>query len=115
MPLLKIQTSVKEIENSLFILRKLSSEIAQIIGKPESYIMTSMENSIDMTFAGSEEPSCYVEVKSIGGLDSDNIKSISESICNILQKEIGVASNRTYIYFEDVQPHLWGWDKRTFG
>ena len=115
MPLIKIQTSVKELKSAASILKKLSSKTAEILSKPESYVMTSIGNNVDMTFAGSDEPSCYVEVKSIGALDPQNISAISESICSTIEKEIGVAANRTYIHFEDVPAKRWGWNKKTFG
>ena len=48
------------------LLVSLSALLARELGKPESYVMTNLVPQCEMTFGGTDEPSCYVEVKNFG-------------------------------------------------
>ncbi|KXS49151.1 Macrophage migration inhibitory factor (MIF) [Halanaerobium congolense] len=54
MPYIKIQTNQKA-ENEKEILKKLSVELAERLGKSESYIMTALKSDLKMAFGGSTE------------------------------------------------------------
>lgn len=117
MPLIKVQTSLTspEAPATEALLKRLSSSLAQHLGKPESYVMTALESSIPMTFAGTTEPVCYVEIKSVGTLSPQQTKTMSQDFCQYISDTLGVPRNRIYIEFADAQGYLWGWDGRTFG
>lgn len=117
MPLIKVQTSLTspEAPATEALLKRLSSSLAQHLGKPESYVMTALESSIPMTFAGTTEPVCYVEIKSVGNLSPQQTKTMSQDFCQYISDTLGVPRNRIYIEFADAQGYLWGWDGRTFG
>ena len=68
MPLINLRTNVSDVQAPDALLKKLSDALASATGKPESYVMTLLESGVPMTFAGSEEPCAYVEIKSIGAL-----------------------------------------------
>ena len=72
MPLIKIQTSVTSLDDETVnqLLQSLSAKLAKHLGKPESYVMTALESGIKMTFAGTFEPVCYVEIKSVGSISA---------------------------------------------
>ena len=117
MPLIKVQSSVAnpkkaDIES---LLTTLSAKVAKHFSKPESYVMTIFESDIPMTFGGTFEPVCYVEIKNIGTMSSNQTKAMSEDFCQVIEDKLGVAANRIYIEFNDAQRHLWGWNKGTFG
>lgn len=112
MPMIKIQTN-RTVENSSSVLTKLSSLAAEAIGKPESYIMTSLEANVPMTFAGSCEPAAYIECLSIGLGDSDT-KSLSAFLCTFCENELGVSRARVYIAFSGPKGSMWGWNGSTF-
>ncbi len=116
MPLVKITSSVSpkdEARGSL--LADLSKLLAKELRKPESYVMTAFEPVAAMTFAGSSEPSAYVEVKNVGRFSPELAKKLSGEICTRLSKALGVPGGRIYIEFADAQGHLWGYDGDTFG
>jgi len=79
MPLIKVQTSVTTPEPTAVegLLKILSSKLAQHLGKPESYVMTAFEPRVAMTFAGTVEPVCYIEIKSIGTMSPTQTKAMS--------------------------------------
>ena len=94
------------------LLNKLSAALASATGKPESYVMTLLESSVPMTFAGSNEPCAYVEIKSIGALTPPEM---SDQFCALINASLGISKDRIYIGFEDVNASDWGWNSRTFG
>ena len=117
MPLIKVQTSVTapETNQSEGLLKQLSASLAKHLGKPESYVMTALEANVPMTFAGTTDPVCYVEIKSVGSMRPQQTKAMSQDFCEQINQAIGVPTNRIYIEFADAQGYLWGWDGRTFG
>jgi len=117
MPLIKVQTSVSapgkaEVEA---MLKSLSAKLAKHTGKPESYIMTAFEGEIPMTFAGSTDPVCYIEIKSVGTMKSEQTQAMSQDFCQEINSALGVPKNRTYIEFADAKGYMWGWNGSTFG
>lgn len=116
MPLVTVYTSAEPPaeEKATALLRDLSSTTARVLGKPESYVMTCLVPRSRMTFAGSFEPSCLVEIKSIGGLGGDRATRLTEAVCKLAADAIGVPARRVYVVFADVPAPLWGFDGKTF-
>eukprot|EP00850_Spirogloea_muscicola_P014877 SM000110S18884 [mRNA] locus=s110:64200:66041:- [translate_table: standard] len=115
MPTLNIQTNVPaDGVVTSDILKDGSKAVSKIIGKPESYVMVSLKAGVPMSFGGSEEPTAYGEVVSIGGLDPETNKKLSAAICDILQSKLSVPPNRVYIKFYDVKRSDFGWNGSTF-
>jgi phenylpyruvate tautomerase PptA (4-oxalocrotonate tautomerase family) len=117
MPLIKIQTSVVAPEKSVVdqLLTTLSAKLAKHLGKPESYVMTAFEPNVAMTFAGNFDPVCYVEIKSIGTMNSVKTQAMSQDFCQHLNAVLDVPINRIYIEFADAKGAMWGWNGTTFG
>jgi len=90
-----------------------SAKTAQLLGKPESYVMTMLEDQLIMTMSGTTEPTAYLELKSIN-LPEDQTKELSSSLCQYISSLLKVDANRIYIEFSNAQRHLWGWDGGTF-
>lgn len=117
MPLIKVQTSntapTKEISQEL--LKTLSSKLAKHLGKPESYVMTIFEPEVMMTFAGTFDPVCYVEIKSIGTMNPNQTSAMSQDFCQEISQILGVSISRIYIEFSDAKGAMWGWNGSIFG
>jgi phenylpyruvate tautomerase len=116
MPLLRVTVS-KEVADTRKkeLLKKWSSLIAKQLGKPESYMMTMFTPSVPMTFGGTEAPSAFIEIKSIGALSPVNCKALTKELCQSLEAELGIPGDRIYLEFTDVKASLWGWNQTTFG
>ncbi len=116
MPLIKVQSSVAATDSSVVesLLKSLSSKMAKHFGKPESYVMTAFEPDVKMTFGGTFDPVCYVEVKNIGKMTSEQTKSMSQDFCQEINEILGVPTNRIYIEFANAERSLWGWNGGTF-
>jgi phenylpyruvate tautomerase len=117
MPLIKVQTSINRPEAATFegLLKELSTKLARHLGKPESYVMTTFEPEVAMTFAGTTEPVCYVEIKSVGNMNPAQTKAMSQDFCQLINEKLGVSTNRIYIEFADAKGTMWGWNGSTFG
>jgi len=114
MPFLKIQTNQPLAETAAKALAaKASGRIADLLGKPEVYVMVAVETNSAMQFAGSDEPLAYLELKSIG-LPQSLTASASRSLCDLVTAETGVPADRIYIEFSDAPRQMWGWNGATF-
>jgi phenylpyruvate tautomerase PptA (4-oxalocrotonate tautomerase family) len=116
MPLIKVQTSVTSLDRPQVeaLLKTLSASLAKHLGKPESYVMTAFEPGVAMTFAGTTDPVCYIEIKSVGSMTPTQTRAMSQEFCNQAQQILGVPGNRTYIEFSDARGAMWGWNGSTF-
>ena len=114
MPVLKVDTNLQmeETQRQAATLQ-LSSAVATMLGKPESYVMVMLRSEPSLCFAGTTEKCAYVELKSIG-LPADSTKSFSAELCQQLDKLLGIPASRVYIEFSDAQRHLFGWNSSTF-
>ncbi len=86
--------------------------VAELTGKPESYVMTMIQRDAKMTFAGSDEPCCFIKVKSIGSLTPS---LMSKSLCELISSKTNILGHRIYIEFIDVKASNWGFNGSTFG
>ena len=95
------------------LIESLQADMAEMLGKPESYVMVSLDVNPHMLFAGQDAPLAYLELKSIG-LPGDRTRAFSDTLCGLITAHLGVAPDRTYIEFSDAARHLWGWNSGTF-
>lgn len=114
MPLLKIQTNkVVEPATAKTLIADASTTVADLLGKPERYVMVSLEHNPAMLFGGSDEPLAYMELKSIG-LPESQTTEMSRSLCELLNKALDLPADRIYIEFADAPRSMWGWNGGTF-
>ena len=113
MPFIQINTSSKSVVQNEDLLHKdISKMIADLTGKPEDYVMTMIQRDTKMTFAGSDEPCCFIKLKSIGSIKPS---SMSKSLCELIASKTNINTNRIYIDFIDVKASNWGFNGSTFG
>ena len=111
MPLIEINTSSKSIFEIDLLQKEISKMVADLTGKPENYVMTIIQSDTLMTFAGSDEPCCFIKLKSIGSL---NPSKMSKSLCDLIASKTNISTNRIYIEFVDVKAKNWGFNSSTF-
>jgi phenylpyruvate tautomerase PptA (4-oxalocrotonate tautomerase family) len=116
MPLLQLQTSnqLASAGAPTALLKDLSALLARELGKPESYVMVSLQHCPQLLFGGTEEPACFAALKNIGTFTPSQTEKLSALLCAKLSPALGVPANRIYIEFVDAKPHLWGHDGGTF-
>jgi len=114
MPYLLVQTNQSiDAGQQNDLLAEASRCIAEQLGKPEQYVMVSLQHNQPMLFAGNDAPLAYLELKSIG-LPEDSTAQISKALCQLIQHRLGIDTNRIYIEFSSAERHMWGWKEATF-
>ena len=115
MPMLKLQTSFPiSDEQRSALLPSLSKLLVEGIGKPEQYVMVTVETA-SILMAGKTGPAALAEVRSIGGLNSRVNSQLSQKLCTLLEQTLGIPAGRVYINFTNVAADQWGWNGNTFG
>jgi phenylpyruvate tautomerase len=117
MPLINIYTSAEppsDVAKTDALLKDLSARLARHLCKPEAYVMTCLVPRTRMTFGGSTDPACFVEIKNVGRFSPEVTANMSHDLCEVLKGALGVPANRIYIEFGPAEPHLWGYDGDTF-
>ena len=112
MPLLEITTNIN-ISNAQAIALSASKLTAELLGKPESYVMVKIHPKQILTFGGHNEPAAHIKLKSLG-LPEDRTADFSASICEFINSALNIPSDRVYIEFSNPQRHMWGCNKKTF-
>lgn len=115
MPLISIETN-QTLDNSDILnesLKSISSAVASLLGKPESYLMLKYEHNNNMLFAGNDQPLAHLKIKSLG-LPEDQTAEFSSELCQLMETHFKVPSERVYIEFANPERHMWGWDSQTF-
>ncbi len=115
MPLLKLETTVPlPDDKGKPLLAALSKAVAGTIGKPEQYVMITVSQSA-ILMSGKAGDAAFVDIRSIGGLNAETNRKLSQQICKLLKDSLGIAPDRVYLNFTDVEAGSWGWNGNTFG
>ncbi len=112
MPVLQVTTNVSIDDTNAFAMQA-SGLTAEILGKPESYVMVSINSNADLIFAGTNDPCAHLMLKSLG-LPESETKVFSEKLCSFIEQQLGVSPSRTYIEFINPERHMFGWKSGTF-
>jgi phenylpyruvate tautomerase len=114
MPLLKLETNVAlsdEKKNSL--LPALSKIVAETLGKPESYVMVTINPAVILMSAKPGD-AAFVDIRSIGSLSLAVNQQLSKNICTLLKESLGIAPHCIFLNFSDIEAMNWGWKGSTF-
>ncbi len=112
MPFIQINTSSKSVVENDSLQKEISKMVADLTRKPENYVMTMVQSNTQMTFGGSDEPCCFVKLKSIGSI---NPSLMSKTLCDLISAKTNIKADRIYIEFIDVKASNWGFNGSTFG
>ncbi|MGD8907912.1 MAG: phenylpyruvate tautomerase MIF-related protein [Chromatiales bacterium] len=114
MPLLTISSNrLTDETQAQALIKQASATLADMLGKPERYVMVILNHNAQMLFAGDDSPLAYLELKSIG-LPADRIPEFSRTLCDLISNQLEIPCDRIYIEFSDAQRHMWGWNGSTF-
>src|SRR5690348_17561208 len=114
MPLLKLETTAPLLEEKgKPLLAALSKAVADAIGKPEQYVMVAASQS-RMLMSGKAGEAAFVDIRSIGGLNGETNRKLSQQICKLLKDSLGIAPDRVYLNFTDVDAWELGLERKHF-
>lgn len=112
MPLIKVETNVA-LDDPGKAAQHFSSVVADMLAKPESYVLTIIDHGKTMLFGGDDGPAAFVTLDSIG-LPEERTEEFSAALAVVIQQALGVPSDRAYISFGSIERHLFGWSGKTF-
>lgn len=95
----------------------LKTELGKLIniipGKSETFLMVGFSDEYPLYFSGSKlDKGAFVEVKIFGSTSDEVLEEMTEKICVLYEKELGIPPNAIYIKYE-FATH-WGWNKNNF-
>ncbi|KAI9504682.1 hypothetical protein GGI25_000668 [Coemansia spiralis] len=93
---------------------KASNTVAQLLGKPLSYVMAFVTHNPSLTFGGTDEPAAYVSIGSIGAVGGAKNKTIVAGITDLISSELNIKPNRIYVGIQDIDPTEFGFNGSTF-
>lgn len=95
------------------VLKSEFGKLMSVIGKPESFLMVGFEDNYDLYMGGKKlEKGAYVSVSLFGAASRSAYESLTEKICTLYEKELGIPGNAVYVTYHGVSD--WGWNGRNF-
>ena len=114
MPYLNIQTNADIApDQQARLLDQASQTVAEMLGKPESYVVVALQARVAMRFGGSDAALAYLELKSLG-LPRARTAELSATLSELIEQALGIPAARVYIEFSDPERSMWGWNGGTF-
>jgi phenylpyruvate tautomerase PptA (4-oxalocrotonate tautomerase family) len=114
MPLLSIETNqALGTDVAQALLDDATRTLAEMLGKPEHYVMLRLTHNPNMRFGGTAAPLAYLELKSLG-LPEQRTAAFSAALAELLGRHTDIPPSRMYIEFAAPQRHFWGYDGGTF-
>mmetsp|Transcript_38948 Transcript_38948/g.99838 ORF Transcript_38948/g.99838 Transcript_38948/m.99838 type:complete len:118 (-) Transcript_38948:410-763(-) len=115
MPSLNVTVNVDVGESQIEEFSAEASPIlAEVLEKPEQYIMVVVIQG-HIRFGGDAvSPAALASLTSIGRINNDTNKKVSEKIGGLLQKHFGVSATRYYLSFNDIARENMGYNLSTF-
>jgi phenylpyruvate tautomerase len=115
MPLIKLQTNC-EVQPAIRdeLMTMLSGIAAKALGKPEHYVMVSVQPHAQMIMGGKPSPCAYFEVHSVGAITPAQAKGLSREVSDALRKRLDLSADRIYSSYHSWDGAMWGYDGGTF-
>ncbi|ABO99130.1 predicted protein [Ostreococcus lucimarinus CCE9901] len=113
-PTLVVHTNVDMGSRKRAFMLAASRSVAKTLKKPESYVAVCVVDRADIVWGGSDDDCALCRLTSLGGIDLENNKAVSEDVCALLGETFGIAGTRVYVTFEDVARENMGYDSATF-
>ncbi|MGD9310774.1 MAG: phenylpyruvate tautomerase MIF-related protein [Desulfosarcina sp.] len=114
MPYFSITTNASlDQDSAAELAQNASAFAAELLGKAEAYVMAAVSANATMTFAGSDAPTAFIELRSIG-LSEDQCNAFAAVISDFVRTALGIEPGRVFIDFRDLQRGCFAWNGKTF-
>ncbi|KAI9453610.1 Tautomerase/MIF [Lactarius psammicola] len=113
MPILTLETNVKLSNPKEFVLN-LSKFGADLLKKPERYILVSYQYNEIFSFNGTFDPAFQLTLKSLDNITPESTEGYSKALFAFLNNTLGVPGDRGYIIFNDPGRAYSGHEGTTF-
>ena len=86
--------------------------ISEVVKKPIIYCSAQVIESVG-GFAGNVEPSVFIDLRSVGGLQGIQ-KELSDRFCSLIEKNTSIKGDKVYLNFTELTGGNWGFNHKTF-
>ena len=114
MPYIDAKTNVKITnEQKETLIKEFGKAIEKIPGKSEEWLMVNVEDAHTLAFRGdSSSPCAMIEIAIFGKASNEAYDALTECVCALTQRILGVPSDRTYVKYTEISH--WGYDGFNF-
>ena len=88
--------------------------VVEKLNKPKEYVQVAIDGDRSMQFAGTTDPTAFVELRAIG-LAEESAKPLSAALCELVGELLSISPDRIFLNLLDVPRTRWGWNGSTFG
>ena len=112
MPFINVKTNTAVSKEKMDAIKtQLGKAITALPGKSEAWLMVGFEPECALYFKGSDAPAAMVQVQTYGtGAQGTDV--LTGKICTILEAELNVPKDRTYVSYFGTSN--WGWNGGNF-
>ena len=115
MPFVSIITNVGiGAEATEVFLSQLTQLVVNKLSKPKEYVQVTVNGGQAMQFAGTSEPTAFVELRALG-LSEELAKPMATELTQLVRSALSITPDRIFINLMDVPRSRWGWNGSTFG
>lgn len=113
MPFIDSKISIPVSQEKREVLKAELGKAVSVMGKGESFLMLGFEDNYDLYFGGKKlEKGAYVSVSLLGNASRSAYESMTERVCQIFEKELGIPGTGIYVTYHGIND--WGYNGRNF-
>ncbi|XP_010003089.1 PREDICTED: macrophage migration inhibitory factor [Chaetura pelagica] len=113
MPKFIVNTNISKDNVPESFTEELTQQLSKAMGKPAQYLAIQISPDQLMSF-GSADPCAVCFLYSIGKIGEQENKVYSKLLCDLLNKQLKIPSDRIYISFFEISAGNVGWNNTTF-
>ena len=116
MPYINCVTSQKLTEEEKERIKESLGKLIEVFpGKSEQWLYVGFRDGESLYFRGQKmEKGAIVEVKLLGNASRACKDEFTAKVCDLLNEEISVPGNSTYVTFQEYAAGNWGWNDGLF-
>ncbi|MBE6813776.1 MAG: hypothetical protein E7523_13030 [Ruminococcaceae bacterium] len=114
MPYIKVTTTAKVAPQTAENLKAdFGKAIENFPGKSEQWLMVAVQDNVPMWIRGDNSAdTAMVDVELLGSVNADASNKMTADVCDILEKNLGIAPDRVYVKYTGYS--TWGWNGGNF-
>ena len=110
MPYIEVKTNTAITKEQEITVKSKIAEIlvASFPAKTENWLMVDITEKSHMYHAGLDTPCAMIEVAIAGKGTAEAFEKMTDGLCALVEKELGIPADRVYVKYEEVT--YWGWN-----
>ncbi|MBE5964042.1 MAG: hypothetical protein IKL73_08945 [Lachnospiraceae bacterium] len=113
MPFIDSKITVEVSKEKREVVKAELGKAIAVMGKGESFLMLGFEDNYDLYMGGKKlDKGAFVSVNLLGNAVSSACEAMTEQICKIFEKELGIPGSAIYVTYQGYKD--WGWNGKNF-